>query len=135
MLQSNVGSKANNIAWLLFRVGIAVQLVLVHGLKKLGIGVETAEIVPNPFNLPESINEIFATGANIIMPLFIIFGLFARFASLPILAVTLTGYFIVHGSDPLPERDIPFMYSISFLMIAFLGAGKYSLDNYLFEKK
>lgn len=135
MLQSNVGSKANNIVWLLFRVGIAVQLVLVHGLKKLGIGIETAEIVPNPFNLPESINEIFATGANIIMPLFIIFGLFARFASLPILAVTLTGYFIVHGSDPLPERDIPFMYSISFLMIAFLGAGKYSLDNYLFEKK
>ncbi|CAN1573216.1 COG2259 Predicted membrane protein [Flavobacteriaceae bacterium] len=133
-MQTNLGKKGNDAALLFFRVAIASELIIAHGLKKIGIGVVIAEIVPNPLGLPEAINQAFATSANIIMPLFIVLGLFTRIATLPILAVTVTGYFVVHFNDPLLIKDIPFMYSVSFLLIAITGAGKYSLDHYFTTK-
>ncbi|KGD66985.1 DoxX family protein [Flavobacterium aquatile] len=134
LMQSNLGSNLNNFTLLLFRVAISAELIVAHGLKKLGIGVTSAEIVPNPFGLPEVLNQVFATSANIIMPLFIVVGLFTRLATLPILAVTLTGYFILHFNDTIAIKDVPFMYSVSFILIALLGPGKYSLDNYFTKK-
>jgi putative oxidoreductase len=134
LMQSNVGNNLNNFALLFFRIAISVELIIAHGLKKIGIGVAIAETVPNPLGLPEALNQAFAIGANIGMPLFIVLGLFTRIAVLPILAITLTGYFVVHFNDPILVKDIPFMYCVSFLFIAITGAGKYSLDNYFSSK-
>jgi len=134
-MQTDIGSRLNNIALLFFRVALATELLLAHGLKKIGVGVAHAEVVPNPLGLPEVLNQVFATGANIIMPVFIIFGLMTRLATIPILAVTLTGYFILHFSDPIVVKDVPFIYSACFLLIGCTGAGKYSLDNYFTAKQ
>ena len=119
---------------LLFRVLLSLEIMIVHGMKKIGIGTTIAEVVPNPFHLPEDINQIMALAANLLFPFFIIIGWCTRWATLPILAVTLTGYFIVHGNDSLLMRDIPFMYSLSFLLIFCLGPGKYSIDK-MFQSK
>lgn len=119
---------------LFFRVAVAFELLFVHGLKKIGIGVAIAETVPNPLGLPEFFNQAFAIVANIIMPLFIAAGLFTKLATLPILAVTLSGFFIVHFNDPIAIRDIPFMYSVCFLFLTIVGPGKYSLDYYFLNK-
>ncbi len=121
-------------AMLAYRVLISAQMIFAHGLKKIDAGMEKAEQVPNPLGLPETFNHLFAVSANIIFPLFIILGFFTRLAVLPILAVTLTGYFIVHWNDSLAAKDIPFMYSIAFLLLLVLGPGKYSAD-YLIHKK
>ena len=129
IIYSDLGSVLNNCFMLLFRIIVSLELIVVHGLKKVGVGVTQAEIVPNPLGFPETFNHVFAVSANIVFPLFVIFGFFTRLATLPILAVTLTGYFVVHGHDPLLERDIPFMYSMVFLLILALGPGKYSLDG------
>ena len=64
----------------------------------------------------------------------VIVGLLTRLAVLPVLAVTLTGYFVVHWNDSLLEKDMPFMYSVVFLLLLLIGPGKYSLD-YLINKK
>lgn len=119
---------------LLFRSIVSIQLIVVHGLKKIGIGTGVAETVPNPFNFPNWFNDSFAITANLIFPLFIIAGFYTRLATIPVLAVTLSGYFVVHWNDSLLVSDVPFMYSLSFLLIAFLGAGKYSIDQYLRNK-
>jgi len=37
----------------------------------------------------------------------------------------------VHRKDSLEVRDVPYMYTLSLLLILALGAGKYSLDYYL----
>lgn len=129
LMRSDLGSVWNNRAIFLFRLLISGELIIVHGLKKIGIGIAQAEVVPNPLGLPDMLNQIFATGANLVCPLFIILGLFTRLATIPIVAVTLTGYFVVHGNDSLLERDIPFMFSVAFLFIMAIGAGRYSLDH------
>jgi putative oxidoreductase len=108
--------------------------MVAHGLKKIGVGVAVAEQVPNPLHLPEAFNSMFAFASNLIFPVFVIFGFFTRLAVLPILAVTLTGYFVLHWNDTLIVKDNPFMYSLCYLFILAVGAGKYSLDNF-FQKK
>lgn len=128
---------ANYFHWcmLLFRVAVSLELMIVHGLKKIGVGVGMAEVVPNPLHLPETINQYFAAGANLVAPVLVILGLFTRLAILPILAVTLTGYFVLHLHSPLLVKDVPFMYSIVFLVILVLGPGKYSIDYFINKKQ
>lgn len=116
---------------LVFRVLLSVELIVAHGLKKIGVGVSEAEQVPNPLHLPEAFNSLFADAANLVFPVFVIFGFLTRIAVLPILAVTLTGYFVLHWNDALLIKDTPFMYSLCYLFLFFMGPGKYSIDHYL----
>ncbi|MCG2617435.1 DoxX family protein [Terrimonas sp. NA20] len=123
-----------HLTMLVFRILVSVQLMTTHGLKKLGVGVEQAENIPNPLGLPEQLNSYFATAANLFFPVLVISGFFTRLAALPILAVTMTGYFVLHWNDSLLEKDMPFMYSVSFLLILVLGPGKYSIDHLINKK-
>jgi putative oxidoreductase len=134
MIDTNPAGKGLHLPLLVFRVLLSLELMYAHGLKKLGIGVAEAEQVPNPLHLPETLNNLFALSANLIFPVFVILGLFTRLAVLPILAVTLTGYFVLHLHDAPLVKDAPFMYSLSFLLVFFLGAGKYSLDHKIAKK-
>lgn len=134
IVNPNSSNTINNWVLLCFRVLLSLEMIYAHGLKKIGVGVAVAEKVPNPLHLPEVINNAFAISANIFFPILVVFGLFTRLSVLPILAVTLTGYFVLHFDDAPLVKDTPFMFSLSYLVVLFLGAGKYSLDNYLFKK-
>jgi putative oxidoreductase len=123
-----------HLSLLIFRVAASVELIIAHGLKKIGVGVEKAEMIPNPLHLPEGLNSVFAIGGNLFFPLLIIIGFLTRVAILPILAITLTGYFLVHWQDPVLVKDTPYIYSIIYLLLLVLGPGKYSVD-YLIHKK
>ena len=128
-LNDNVASFDTCI--LIFRVIVSLQLMTVHGITKIGIGARVAESLPNPFNSSESFYELFFITSSLVFPLFIIVGFYTRLAAIPILIVTLCGYFIVDWKDPLLMADISFMYSLSFFLIACCGPGKYSFDNFL----
>ncbi len=127
---TNPEGTLTHVSLLVFRVLLSVELIIAHGLKKIGVGVSEAEEVPNPLHLPEAFNSLFADAANLVFPVFVIFGFFTRIAVLPILAVTLTGYFILHWNDALLVKDTPFMYSLCYLFLLFMGSGKYSADHY-----
>jgi putative oxidoreductase len=126
--------KLFNGAMLFFRAAIALEMIFVHGFKKLGIAVAQAEVVPNPLHLPEAFNTAFATTANIFFPFLVIIGCCTRLATLPPIAVTLTGYFILHWNDALLVKDTPYIYSVAYLLILLLGPGNYSIDYYINRK-
>ena len=135
LFNTEINPKIQDLTLLAFRVLLSGELIYAHGLKKLGVGVSEAEVVPNPLNLPEAFNSLFADAANLFFPVFVILGLATRIAILPILAVTLTGYFVLHFHDAPLIKDTPFMYSLSFLVLLFLGPRKYSLDYFIQRKK
>ncbi|SKB93850.1 putative oxidoreductase [Soonwooa buanensis] len=135
LFSTEINPRIQDVTLLAFRVLLSGELIYAHGLKKLGVGVGEAEVVPNPLNLPEAFNSLFADAASLIFPLFVIAGLATRIAVLPILAVTLTGYFVLHFHDAPLIKDTPFMYSLSYLVILFLGPGKYSLDYFIQKNK
>ena len=62
--------KIFDVGMLLFRVAVSVELMVAHGLKKIGVGETVAEQVPNPLHLPELINQGFAIASNLFFPVF-----------------------------------------------------------------
>jgi len=131
ILNSDLGNSFNNAALLVFRVLLAIELFRVHGMKKFRVENGQKEHVPNPLHLPEKLNGLVATFSDTIIPFFIILGLGTRLAVLPTIGVTAIGYFVVHRNDSLEVRDVPYMYTLSLLLLLALGAGTYSLDYYL----
>jgi len=131
ILYSDLGTSFNNAALLVFRVLLAIELFRVHGMKKFRVEDGQKEHVPNPLHLPEKLNGLVATFSDTVIPFFIILGLGTRLAVLPTIGVTAIGYFVVHKNDSLEVRDVPYMYTLSLLLLLALGAGTYSLDYYL----
>jgi len=131
ILHSDLGTSFNNAAFLVFRILLAVELFRVHGMKKFRVENGEKEHVPNPLHLPEKLNGLVATFSDTVVPFLIILGLGTRFFVLPTIGVTAIGYFVVHRKDSLEVRDVPYMYTLSLLLVLALGAGKYSLDYYL----
>lgn len=131
LLYSDLGSSLNNFAMMGFRILLAFQLFRVHGLGKFRLKNGQKEKVPNPLHLPEKLNGFVATFADIVVPFLIVLGFGTRLFILPTIGVTAIGYFVVHRKDSLEVRDVPYMYTLSLLLILTLGAGKYSLDSYL----
>lgn len=123
----------SNITLLVFRILVSISLINTHGIKKLLNFEGTVQNIPDPLGVGGEISAVMAIIANIVAPIFIIFGLGTRLAALPILSVTLTGFFIVHANDSWAVRDIPLMYSLAYMLIFFLGAGKYSMDYKFFK--
>ena len=131
ILYSDLGTSLNNGAFLVFRILLAIELFRVHGMKKFRVENGQKEHVPNPLHLPEKLNGLVATFSDTVVPFLIILGIGTRLVVLPTIGVTAVGYFVVHRKDSLEVRDVPYMYTLSLLLILALGAGKYSLDYYL----
>ncbi|MBW8685695.1 DoxX family protein [Chitinophaga rhizophila] len=133
LLYTDAGSDFNNWVLLLFRILLAVQLFRVHGLKKFRVVNGEREHVPNPLHLPERINGMMATLADIVAPFLVIIGIATRLVVLPIIGVTAVGYFVVHRHDNAEVRDVPFMYTLCFLFLLCIGAGTLSADHYIYS--
>lgn len=131
ILYSDLGSSFNNAALLIFRILLGFELFRVHGLKKFRLENGKKEVIPNPLGLPSKLNALVASFADLVVPFLIILGLGTRLAVLPTIGVTAIGYFVVHRKDSPEVRDVPYMYTLSLLLIIALGAGTYSLDYYL----
>jgi len=131
ILESDAGSELNNIALLIFRILLAIELFRVHGMKKFRVENGQREHVPNPLHLPEKLNAIVATFSDTVVPFLIMLGIATRLAILPTIGVTAVGYFVVHRNDSLEVRDVPYMYTLSLLFLLALGAGTYSADHYI----
>lgn len=118
----------------IFRVLVSVSMINTHGVKKLLHFEDTIAHIPDPIGIGGKLSAVMAIVANIVGPALVILGFQTRLAIVPILMVTLVGFFIVHGNDPWSVRDVPLMYSLAYLAIFFWGAGKYSLDHRISKK-
>jgi putative oxidoreductase len=124
-------NKTANLVLLGFRVLLSAEMIAVHGIKKIVNWDSELLHLPNPLGLDATLNLLVAAAANLVMPVLVMFGLCTRLAVLPMLSVTLMGYFVVHAHDSLAVRDMPFMYSLCELLLFFLGGGKYALDTFI----
>ena len=132
ILFSDAGSTINNLALMVFRILLSIELFRVHGMKKFRAENGQKEHVPNPLNLPDKLNGLVAAFSDTVVPFLVILGLGTRLAILPTIGVTAIGYFVVHRNDPVEVRDVPYMYTLCFLFLLVIGSGTYSLDHYLF---
>ncbi|WP_114940979.1 DoxX family protein [Mucilaginibacter endophyticus] len=133
LLYSDLGTPVANWAMFAFRILLAVELFRVHGMKKFKGNDGKPEVVPNPLGLPQPINNLVAMLSDTVVPLMVILGLCTRVAVLPTIGVTAVGYFVVHRHDSIEVRDVPYVYTICFLLLLATGPGSISFDQLIFN--
>jgi putative oxidoreductase len=67
-------------------------------------------------------------GAEFFCALLVVLGLATRLAAIPLVFTMAIAAFVVNGSAPWGEKELPLLYLIPFLMLVFTGAGAYSFD-------
>jgi len=121
------------IARLLLRLSVGI-LILFHGVHKVIYGISGVKAMLSSSDLP----SILAYGVyvgEIIAPIFIILGLYARVASLVLAFNMLVAIFLAYGfSFSLAKygglsMESPLIFFVMSILIFLLGSGKYAVNN------
>lgn len=95
---------------------------------------------PFPFNLlPVDFSWAAAMGAELVVPVLLVLGLFGRWGSLALMVVTTVAWIAVHGGNGYNVCDngykMALIYLVALLPLVLQGMGRLSLDYALFKQK
>ena len=123
-----------DIAKLLLRLSVGI-LMLFHGIHKIIHGVGGIKSMLAKAGMPEFLAYGVYVG-ELIVPLFIIIGLYARVASLVLAFNMFVAILLAYGGSlfALGKHgglliELPLFYLLLSFVIFFLGSGKYSVNN------
>lgn len=133
----NPGSYSKNIdvSLLILRI-TGGALMLTHGIGKVAtlFGSDPIQF-PDPIGLGATTSLAMAVFAEVVCAILLILGFATRFAALPLLITMLVAVFIIHIAEPFTKQELPLLYASIYLVILIAGAGKFSIDNIIFNKK
>lgn len=136
----NIDSSIHSAALSVFRISVGALMFFGHGLGKLTkIGTEAATQFPDPLGVGSQVSHLLAASAEGIGALCVMFGLFTRLSAFAQMFTMFVAAFVIHAGDPLfskggPSKEFALLYLLCFMIIFFLGAGKFSLDKMIFKK-
>ena len=120
-------------ALLVLRIASGV-LMLTHGVGKIALfGTEPIQFY-DPIGLGAAASLTLAVFAEVFCAIFLILGIGTRFAAVTLLTTMLVAALIFHANDPFVKQELPLLYATCFLVLAITGAGKFSIDNFLFNR-
>ena len=132
--KTNINLLNADIGLLIFRISISI-LMLMHGWPKLLKFFGSDEIsFADPIGLGETLTFSLAVFSEFFCALFIIFGFITRFAALPLITTMFVAALIVHMPDGFSKQELPLLYMFGFILLAFTGPGKYSMDYFIRNK-
>ncbi|QOY52427.1 DoxX family protein [Candidatus Sulfurimonas baltica] len=124
----------NDIAKLILRLTLGIMM-LFHGLDKIINGIKGVKHLVVNAGLP----EFFAYGVyvgEVVLPLLIIIGLYARVASVILAFNMIMAIFLAYhssifelGKHGAPVIELPFLYFIISVVVFLLGSGKYAVNS------
>lgn len=118
----------NDLGLLVLRVGFSVFLLL-HGIEKIELLVESGGKFPNPIGLGSTLSLILVLIAEVFCTISIIIGFKVRWASIPPIIMMLVAVFVVHQGNSIMERELAVLYLVAFSAIGILGSGKYAVSK------
>ncbi|MFV3415111.1 DoxX family protein [Pseudomonas nitroreducens] len=119
--------RSGALALLFMRVSAALLLLQVHGLPKLLHWQSELKHIEDPFGFGAAPTLALAVFAEVLCPLLLILGVFARLACLPVIAVLLVALLFVHPQWSLEEGQFAWWMLILFAGLALAGPGRYRL--------
>lgn len=123
-----------DMAILILRVGISI-LMLTHGVPKLMKFFADEPITfSSVMGMGPHFTLFLAVFAEVICSVFLILGLFTRWATIPLIMTMLTAILLVHAADPLAVKEKAILYLLGYILIFCTGAGKYSIDRKMYNK-
>jgi putative oxidoreductase len=132
----NPGNYPQKINWVLLILRTTVgACMLSHGIGKFSklFGGEPIKFA-DPIGVGETASLVLTVFAEVPCSLFLIFGIATRLAAIPLLITMLVAVLIVHVHDGFGKQELPLLYSMLYLTIAIAGAGKISVDSWIYKK-
>ncbi|DAB27678.1 MAG: GntR family transcriptional regulator [Sulfurimonas sp. RIFOXYD12_FULL_33_39] len=124
----------NDIARLLLRVTVGV-MILFHGFDKVINGIGGVKYFVASTGVPEFLAYGVYIG-EIVMPILILLGAYARVASLILAFNMAAAIFLAYGNalftlgkHGAPSFELPLLYLVMSILIFMLGSGKYALNG------
>lgn len=126
--------QSNDIGKLILRVSVGV-LILFHGMNKIIYGVSGVKHLLANAGLAEFLAYGVYVG-EVIVPIFLILGLYARVASLVLAFNMFIAILLAHGGSlfHLSKHgglaiELPLFYFIASIVIYVLGSGRYAVNS------
>lgn len=113
---------------LVLRIGVAL-FMLPHGWQKLQHFLAGNHDFPDPIGLGPIVAQALAIFAEFFCSILLLMGLFIRPALLVLMGLTLIIAFVIHGSDPLKDKEHALLYFVAYLALFLTGPGRYALDG------
>jgi len=124
----------HDTAKLLLRLTVGI-MILFHGVEKVTNGINGVKYLVTNSGLPEFLAYGIYVG-EIVLPILIVLGLYARVASLFLALNMAVAIFLAYGSSLFelgkfgaPVMELPLLYLILSLLIFMFGSGKYSVNT------
>ena len=135
MIDPGSYSKNIDVSLLILRLA-GGALMLTHGIGKVAplFGSDPIEF-PDPIGLGATTSLALAVFAEVVCAILLILGFATRFVVIPLLITMSVAVLVVHVSDPFARKELPLLYASIYLVILIAGAGKFSIDNMIFNKK
>lgn len=127
-------TKNINLILLILRV-VAGTFMLSHGWGKLFklIGDDPIKFA-DPIGVGVTASLALTVFSEVFCSILLILGTATRFAAIQLLITMLVAAFIVHANDGFGKMELALLYGAMYLIITIAGAGKYSVDNWLYSK-
>ena len=127
--------KTINLALLLLRLTVGV-FMLTHGIGKFSMLFgEEPLMFADPIGVGETASLALAVFAEVLCSILLIFGIATRVAAIPLFITMLVAVFIVHQNDEFGKKELPLLYLTIYFCFAITGAGKISVDNWLYKNQ
>lgn len=128
LLSTNYTDWAVSIALLVLRVGMGVMM-LPHGYGKLVHFAERKNSFMNFLGMGSTVSLSLSLFAEFFCAIFVIVGLFTRFAVLPLVIGMGVAVFNAHDAQIFGDGETPALYLAGFIAILLIGPGKVSADK------
>ena len=126
---------SESLALLVLRVGVGLQLAVLHGWGKIEKYSTMKDTFPDPLGIGSPISLALAILGEFVCVIAVGLGLFTRLTAIPVVATMGVAAFVTHASDPWAKKELALMYMFAYLAIMLLGPGNCSIDRKLQLRK
>jgi putative oxidoreductase len=134
ILSPRISETPVNIALFILRLTVGI-LMANHGYGKITHFSEYSSQFMNFMGLGPATSLGLVVGAEFFCSLLLVLGLFTRFVSIPLIITMLVAVSKAHEWDIFGKGEVAFLFLAVYISLLIAGAGKYSVDNYLFRGK
>ncbi len=118
-----------DLGLLILRLMLGGFMVYGHGWGKM-LRLFSGEPIQffDPFGTGPELAMALAVFAEVLCALFIVMGLFTRYATVPLIITMIVAAFMANAGEPFGKQEKALMYLIGYISLLLTGPGWYSLD-------